>query len=440
MLQILLILIYSAIFCLMISKFGLFKLKDLSGLFICSAFLIKISCGILYGYLHQFYFVGGDTVDYFTASGQISATFFSYPSYYFKSWLWMNPELPAQNVFVYPEWHFIKKDFGSYLLVHIHAIPQFFSFGFYNVHIVFVALLSLIASLNFYKALRDTINLPKVFLIFSCFFMPSVLFWTSGLHKDVWVYFGISLLLLGLRKFVLFNKLYTLEIISGLILISLFRYYLLPLVIPGLLAVIWSKKDKRFSPFLKFVTVYGFFIASVFILELLGFFPFLEMLSVRQQEFLSETGNSAVEGVPPLMPTISSLVFQLPRAILNVCFRPFIWGCQDALQYIAAVEIIIFWFFVVLSLPKRKTERKVNLISYFIFFYAAINLLLIGLLVSNVGTIVRYRSIALSLLFVVVLQAFDLIKLGLRKRQLNKNASFDSSGKKDVAIESRLKI
>jgi cell division protein FtsL len=94
----------------------------------------------------------------------------------------------------------------------------------------------------------------------------------------------------------------------------------------------------------------------------------------------------------------------------------------------------------VLSLPKRKTERKVNLISYFIFFYAAINLLLIGLLVSNVGTIVRYRSIALSLLFVVVLQAFDLIKLGLRKRQLNKNASFDSSGKKDVAIESRLKI
>jgi hypothetical protein len=55
--------------------------------------------------------------------------------------------------------------------------------------------------------------------------------------------------------------------------------------------------------------------------------------------------------------------------------------------------------------------------SYFLFFYAVGNLLLIGLLVSNVGTIVRYRAIALAFLSVVILQAFNYIRIGLKQRQ-----------------------
>jgi hypothetical protein len=55
-----------------------------------------------------------------------------------------------------------------------------------------------------------------------------------------------------------------------------------------------------------------------------------------------------------------------------------------------------------------------------------------------VGTIVRYRSIALSMLFVVVMQAFDYIKLGIRKRQLNKPSSVKRSNNNSAAINSNL--
>jgi hypothetical protein len=438
MLEILIIIIYSALFCIFIAKTSLFKVKDLSLLFICMAFFIKIGVGILYGYLHHFYFAGGDTIDYFNSAEQISSTFFKYPSYYFRSWFWMNPEMPDNSVFYYPEWSFIKKDFGTYLLVHVHALPQLLCFGYYNVHIVFVALLSLLSSLNFYRALRDTINLPKSFLIFSCFFMPSVLFWTAGLHKDVWVYFGFSLLMLSLRKLVLHKKIAIPELFSGIIIIALFRYYLILLIFPALLAIMWSVLNLKKSPLFKFIVAYSVFLTIMLLVELLGIFPIMELLSSRQHEFLSETGNSGIAGAQELRPTFLSMLSQLPYAIINVCFRPFIWDCNDLLQYVAAFEIIIFWFFVIVSLPYRRTDKAANSMSYFLFFYSVTNLLLIGMLVCNVGTIVRYRSIALSMLFVVVMQAFDYIKLGIRKRQLNKPSSVKRSNNNSAAINSNL--
>jgi len=438
MLEILLLIIYSAIFCILIARTSLFKAKDLTVLFVCIAFFVKAVAGVLYGYLHQYYFIGGDTIDFFNAAEQISSTFFKYPSYYFSSWFWMNPEMPDKSVFYYPEWSFIKKDFGTYLLVHIHAIPQLISFGFYNVHIVFVAALSLLASINFYRALRDTINLPKNFLIFSCFFMPSVLFWTAGLHKDVWIYFGLSLIMLSLRKLILHQKIALTELLSGIIIIALFRYYLILLIFPALLSIMWSVFNDNKSPLLKFTITYTIFLITFLLLEILSVYPILELISARQQEFLSETGNSGIPEAEALKPNLLSMLIQFPNAIINVCFRPFLWDCNDVLQYVAALETIVFWFFVIVSLPLRRTEKAANPMSYFLFFYSVSNLLLIGMLVCNVGTIVRYRSIAFSMLFVVVLQAFDYIKIGLKKRQLKKLSTTKSSKNNTAAINSNL--
>ena len=438
MLQILIIIFYSIIFCFIIARIGFFKVKGLSASFICIAFLIKLTAGILYGYLHRNYLMGGDTMEYYLASDQIANTFFQYPLYYLKSWLFMNPDIPSASVYIYPDWAYIQKDYGTYLLSHVHAIPQFFSFGYYNVHIVFVAFLALLGSLNIYRALSDTIHLPKNFLIFACFFMPSVLFWTAGLHKDVWVYLGISLLLLGLRKLYLFKKIANLEMFAGILIIAVFRYYLIPLIVPGILAMAWSVNDNKSAPLYKFLAVYSIFALFLFSLEFFGLYPLLNILAERQAEFLNEMGNSSIQGVQPLVATWSNFFLQIPRSIVNVCFRPFIWDCNDVLQLISSLEILVFWIFAIFSISFRRTESKANPLSYFIFFYAASNLLLVGLLVSNVGTIVRYRSIALSLLFVVALQAFDFIKLGLQNRKTNKASSFKAANNKRAALKSQL--
>lgn len=434
--QILLIIFYSAVFCLLIVKTSFFRLKELSIPFICGAFVLKILVGILYGAIHSHYFNGGDTFLYFKSISQISATFFEYPAYYFQSWVGMKPSIPeGSGVFEYPDWKYIRRDFGTYLLVHLHTIPQLLSFGYYNVHIVFVAFLSVIASINFFRALHQAISIPKTLLIFSCFFMPSLLFWTSGLHKDVWVYFGISMLLLGLSNFSLRKTNYW-QIFSGLIIIGLFRYYLIPMLIPGILAFVWSFSSKKPTHLYKFLTTYASFFLLLLLTEILGLYPLLEVLSMRQQEFLSETGNSGIEGVEPFFPTFFGVLQQLPSAVVNVGFRPFIWDCKDILQYIAALEILAFWILVFFTLPYRFSMRNANPMSYFLFFYAFVNMLLIGLLVSNVGTIVRYRAIALAMLSVVVLQAFNYIRIGIKNRT-NPNSSKPLSSKKRATVNSQ---
>jgi hypothetical protein len=376
-------------------------------------------------------------MEYYIASDQIANTFFQYPWYYLKSWFFMNPDIPSNSVYIYPDWTYIQKDYGTYLLSHVHAIPQFFSFGFYNVHIVFVAFLALLGSLNIYRALSDTINLPEYFLIFACFFMPSVLFWTAGLHKDVWVYLGISLLLLGLRKVFLSKKIANLEIFAGVLVIALFRYYLVPLIVPGIIAMAWSVNNSNSAPLYKYLTVYSIFGLFLFALEFFGFYPLLNVLAERQSEFLNEMGNSSIHGVEPLKASWSHFFLQIPQSLVNVCFRPFIWDCNDVLQLISALEILVFWVFALLSISYRRTETKANPLSYFLFFYAASNLLLVGLLVSNVGTIVRYRSIALSLLFVVALQAFDYIRLGFQHRKSNKTSPLKATNNKRATLKSQ---
>lgn len=418
MFPILLIIIYSSLVCFWISKAGYFKIKELSSPFICGVFLLKILVGMLYGYIHQNYFEGSDTFDYFRASSQIANTFFSYPSYYFQSWLGMSPSLPiGADVFTYPEWKFIQRDFGTYLLVHLHAIPQLISFGSYNVHIVFVAIIGLVASVNLYKALKETLFIPNPLLIFTCFFMPSVLFWTAGLHKDVWVYLGLSFVLLGLSG-IRTKQAAIIHLFLGLLIVSVFRYYLLIVIFPPLLAYLWSVfSPSKLQPIYKFSIVYAGLIALVVLVELSGQYSVLTILSDRQQAFLSEMGGSSIDGISRWDASFWGIISFLPHAIINVCFRPFLWDCHDVLQILAALEVLAFWAIALLSLPFRRVASVPKPMSYFLFYYAVGNLLLIGLLVGNVGTIVRYRAIALAFLAIVILQAFDFIRIGWMQRQ-----------------------
>jgi hypothetical protein len=418
MFLILLIILYSAAFCFLITKSSYFQIKELTVTFICGVFVLKILMGILYGHIHNVYFGGVDTFDYFNASAEIAHSFFKYPYYYLQSWLLMNPSVPdGSNVFVYPEWRYIEKDFGTYLLIHIHALPQLFAFGSYNVHIVFVAMLGLFASLNFYRALKDAMQIPQQLLVFTSFFMPSVIFWTAGLHKDVWIYFGISLVLLSLSKFTVRKTLPLLELFLGMLIIALFRYYLIPILFPAIIAFVWSVYRPNNSPLYKFSLVYLVLLCFVVLLEMTGSYPIMNLVAERQQEFLNEPGSSAIKGISPMEPTFIGLLSSLPQAVFNVCFRPFLWDCKDLLQGIAAVEIILFWIVALFTLPFRRVTSPSNPMSYFLFFYAVGNLLLIGLLVSNVGTIVRYRAIALAFLSVVILQAYHYIRIGLKQRQ-----------------------
>lgn len=425
-------LLYIAVSIWCISRFRYFKALGLNKRLIAAVFLIKVAVGLLYGSIHQFYFGGGDTFLYHEESLRIASTFFEYPSYYFQSILGFSPAVPeGADVYLYPKGIFIQKDLGTYVLVHIHAITQFFSFGSYQIHAIFVAFISLIASVNMYKIYSRILKRPSKWLVLLSFFLPSVLFWTSGFHKDLWVYLGLSWLMTGLlylyEKQKLGKSIFVLCL--GLLTVGLFRHYLLVLLFPAIVAYIWTIYSNNAYPVLRFTATYLALFIFVAIFSHAMDIDVLGILSARQHEFIAEKGGSTIMHLLPWEPNFIGFITFFPDAITNAVFRPFFWNCQDFLQYLAAAEITAFWVFAVWAIRFRKLRFNWHPLNYFLLTYAISNLILIGYLVTNLGTIVRYRSIAIGFLAIVLLQFI---------KQAQKTAKIDSKEEKQNSPKATL--
>ncbi len=385
--------------------------------------MTKIAVGFIYASIHRNFFSKSDTFYYFNDAIKISDTVLIYPQYYLKSWLGLAPPVPVNtDVFTYPSAAIFWKDLGTYMIVHVHALINYIAFDAYELHLFFIAIIGFYASLNFYKIFEKCLFLPKTILIIACFFFPSLIFWTAGLHKEAYIYWGLSLIVSSLYDFqtIRFDRKNSLKFLAGIIIIALFRYYLLALLLPAVVAYIGSlfSSRKAWKLYLGSYLVFSL-VGSIFAQLLLGL-DLLEILAYQQSLFFNEKGGSTIANIPPMTANIWSLVIMLPIAISNVFGRPFLWECHNFLEVMAAIEILCFSGLVIIAFVfKKPSTAETNPLVYFIISYAISNLLLIGILVINVGTIARYRSIALGLLSVLLTQILDFYKLGMRKENKN---------------------
>jgi len=145
------------------------------------------------------------------------------------------------------------------------------------------------------------------------------------------------------------------------------------------------------------------------LITLAPFLPvnFYEILAHKQWAFLAENGGSDF-GAVQLEPRLGSIAAAVPGGLVNSLFRPFLWDADGALQIISAVGILFVWGFVVVAFIFQKKEYTWHPVTLFLLFYALSNLMLIGILVSNSGAMMRYRVIAIHFLVLVVAQMMRL--------------------------------
>ncbi len=364
--------------------------------------------GGVYLLIYKYYFVEGDTFAYLQESTLIGQSFLEYPSYYLSNIFGSGvPPPEGANVFLYPPSHLFWKDFGTYVLVHFHALLYPFTSGLYGVHLFFIGLFGWKASLNFYHVFKKVLSLPKNLLLLCCFFLPSLSFWTAGMHKDVYIYYGLSLFCIGLLRWQEQHKNIWQPLVIGALVIGLTRYYLLALLLPAAIAYVVTLHQKRV--FISYALVYGasLILALVGSEFLLGKSIF-ELLSQRQLAFLAEKGGSSIMEATPFDPTFWGVVQALPTAVFNILGRPFLWECKDILQLVASLEMISFLMLLGFSLSYRKTApNSIHPLLYFLLAYTISNLLVVGLLVYNIGTLVRYRAIALGILSTLLTHLLD---------------------------------
>ena len=268
------LIIYIAIFSLLIYYHRFFKTVELPIKLIIAFFLIKIISGILLNYIYAGYYTDKETSDiykYFYDSKPIYDAFLKNPLHFFQLIFGINDN--ADYLRLYTDktinWHNPTSEYLKYvnisdndffnshrLITKFNAVVRIFSFGYISVHVIFMCFLSLVGQVYLFKTFYPFFINKKYELMISIFLLPSFLLWSSGVLKEGILIFGLGLFLYSIFKII--NKFTVLLLILSIfsfLIICITKYYVLIALIPALISYIFVYKSKNKSIVLKYLVV-----------------------------------------------------------------------------------------------------------------------------------------------------------------------------------------
>ena len=405
---------YLLLFAWIVTKIKFFTRSGLNNPQLIIIFLLKVMAGILYGWIGIYYGATAQMVDTwnFHYMGIFEYKLIRNNPHEYLTNLFNNQQgnsyldfLTAHNSF----WNELKAKF----IVKILSVFNIFSFGNYYINVIFYSFLSLFGVIGAYRMMKDAFPGKNVQVGLAVFFIPSFLYWTSGIHKDGVIFTSLVLIIYNFyfgfkeKKFTAKRILF---IIAGIVLIILLRNFFLVILVPPLTAWYFAIKFPRRSV-LVFVTthlLFGIiFFNAKYINERLDF---AKVVVSKQREFLDMYGGSKVL-VEELKPTAVDFLKTMPQAISLSILRPYPGDVIHVFSLAAAVEtdliLLLFILFIFFRIPLKQNREFV----YFCVFFSFIFLLSVGYTVTFIGAIVRYRSIIFPFLLTPMIALTDWAKI-----------------------------
>ena len=377
---------------------------------------IKMMAGILYVYAHSELIKGGDLHAYFDDGCRIFQELGVDPYNYLRLVFGPNnmstiPKGLEKAVEDMGFWW----DSGAYMLVRINALIRVISFGNIYIHGLLAGFLSFLGCIGLVKVLYKHMNIDDITL-YTVFIFPSLLFWTSGLHKEFvsvfslgWLYYG-CISIIGREK--VFRNI-IIVLFAGLILFFT-RPFLLFLFLPNI-AIYYFVRRLNTPPILSFSLIY------ILLFVLLSFIkvPFinqtaLEIVFAKQELFnVLKNGNTAIEINDA--GSFVELLLSIPVSLFNTVVRPHYGDINNLPLFLAGIENVFILSIFIAGLLWVKDLPKTNRAIFSLFFFYGLSyLIIIGWIVPNIGAILRYRSVALFFMLPVLIQSIN------NRRKLNK--------------------
>ena len=363
-------------------------------------FVYKVALGCLYGYLFGTYYGGDDTWAIHADSIDEWKLLRNDPLQFFREY---TPEtaMTKGNGFMQVAAFYIA-DLEYCLLTKTLGIFNFISRGNYYINAVFFNFIVFWG--HYWLFLLSVKYFPgrRMAMLLCIFFLPTAVFWLSGIRGDGMLLFFCSLLLLSWDHFLDVARagpaVLALTGVTGMV---IFRTPVALLLLPPLISWWLTRKAGR-KPAIAFIAVYGICLLLFFASSLISTTNGPAAVSQRQAEYLALQGNTRYE-LPVLEPDVVSYIKVLPYAFFNTFFRPMPWEVKGLLQLASAAGIILFWVIAVYSLAGRKvaTGNKGPFLWVLILFGITLYLL-IGYTVPFPGAIVRYKSIGEIMLLVAL--------------------------------------
>lgn len=425
MLEFFLPLFYTFVFIVIIYKLDFFNVFGLSKKNISFFFIIKILCGYLLSVIYTHYYTDrtqADIFKYYDDSKAMYDALFINPKHYFQMLFGVGNNTPDFNVY-YSNMNSWTRKFESNLYNEAHTIIRFnafvrlFSVGNYHVHTVFICFLSLTGLVAIYKTFINFLKDKKKELIVAVFFIPSVVFWGSGVLKEGVLLFALGMLIYYYMEIINGSKKYTafLWITISFFLVMMTKLYVLIALLPVMIAYAWVNYSMNKHAIMKYAIVLLLYIAAGSSIRYLNAdYDPLTILSGKQMDFklLSDSLKSGSRiHINNLEPKLKSFVINTPNALLNALVKPFLWDSKSPFILLAALENLIFIIIAAFCFLFIKRKHLNWNLLLFIIIYVLLLSDIIGLTTPVAGAIVRYKVPALPFLMIFFILLLDKDKL-----------------------------
>ncbi len=318
--------------------------------------MVKIFCAISICLVYTQYYSSGDATGYFEQGRAIHNLLYKNPRYFFEVLFYgPNPDnyYYFDDITGYVDYHTWTADYSSMYFSRICAVLCFLCF---NSFITCTIVLSWICYNGIWKLyLLFCEQFPKITtqLAISILFVPSVVFWGSGLLKDTitlscigWYSHGFYHLLVK-KQYKLQNV--ALVLVSAYLLIVL-KPYILFALLPG--SFIWLSYEKIgktknkvvkliIAPILMISGVVGSFYVLSSLGDVLGVYSLdtvLERAVVVQKDLKSNYYGGNSFDIGDFDASVGGVMSKAHLAINAALFRPYLWEVRNPLMLLSALE------------------------------------------------------------------------------------------------------
>ncbi|MFT4680360.1 MAG: hypothetical protein ACI9FU_000236 [Granulosicoccus sp.] len=376
--------------------------------------MAKIVGGLSLGAVYIFYYGGGDTLNYWVDAGTLRNLMFVDFSCYLDI---LFGDTSMLNFFCFDSttgspMSIFLRDSKSYAVTRFTSIPHLLSIDSFFGCTILVAIFSYMGTWRLYLMFTNEYPGLKKELAFAILFIPSVLFWGSGILKDTYTFSAACWLTysfynISLRRHKVGINL-VMVAVNSLILISVKPYIFLGLM-PGCLALLFFQRMQRiesmlvrllsFPVFFMIATVIGGVVVSRSA-ESLGSYGSVDSLLVKAVATQQDLKRDAYEGnsfdIGDFDPSLTGILSKAPAAIFAGLFRPTLLDARNVVMLMSAIEntaIMLLFLYLVFRVGPIGFFREVftQPLVMFCFSFAVFFSFSVGLTTSNFGSLVRYK-------------------------------------------------
>jgi len=376
-----------------------------------SLFLLKILAGIVIGWIAiHIYGPGNDYWDTNDYAGEEYQLLLTNPSKYFINIFTSDYQDGYAGMFSSGNSYW--NDLKGNIVIKLVSVFNIFSRGDYYINSLFFNFIIFFGHVILYRLFIKIFPQRQLLVIIGCFLLPSTLYFSSGIHKDGLVFLMLAVLIYTVYESLVkncFNFKRILVIVVSLALLFLLRNYIFLAVMPALFAWILITKTK-WPAVPVFASVYLLCGLLVFNVDaVVQKIKPLEIITAKQTEYLNLQQAATQIELTPLQPTFKSFAVNAPQAINHSFMRPYIWELPVKSILPLSIELLGYQIlFLLLIFFRRKDFNPLNKpLLLFILFFVFTAFLIIGYIVPNLGSLVRYRSLYFPLVVTPILCCID---------------------------------